>query len=537
MLSRVTKVAASLVLAAGCAGAQSGSSAPTATAPATRPKLIVLIVVDQFRGDMLERYHNDLNAGYARLMNGGAWFTNAFQDHAITETAPGHASTMSGRFPAHTGITSNSTGVVDQTYDLLTGTPREFGASPFRFQGTTLTDWLTANDSRTRAFSVSRKDRGAILPIGVSKQQVYWFSNNGSFTTSNYYRDTLPSWVTAFNARRIPQTYAGKSWSLSRPMTTYPEPDSVPNERAGRDFVFPHVFPADTAQAVVYLQTTPIMDSLTALFALEGLNRLDIGRGPQTDVMSVSFSATDYIGHAYGPDSREAHENEIRLDQTLGWFLDSLYKLRDPSTVMLALTGDHGVSPIPELARAKGIATGNEGLRVNLRPIVADMRAYVAGRGGDSTAIVYDGETFSVDRVKLRSARIGADSILNMFSRFALQVPGVARVDRFSAMRRANPDRDPVARRWTHQFGPDEPVDLAVTLTRYSYWGNGAVATHGSPYDQDAWVPIIFYGPWVKPGRYTTFARTVDIGVTLGAIAGVKPTEKVDGVVLKTAIK
>jgi predicted AlkP superfamily pyrophosphatase or phosphodiesterase len=522
-----------MVAAAGCAAAQARPS----SAPAGPPKLVVLIVVDQLRGDMLERYKSDLNAGYARLMNGGAWFVNAFQDHAITETAPGHASTMSGRFPEHTGITSNSAGVVDQSYQLLTSAPRgEAGASPFRFEGTTLTDWLTANDPRTRALSVSRKDRGAILPIGKSKQQVYWFSNNGSFTTSTYYRDSFPSWVTAFNARRIPQTYAGKSWSLSRPLSTYPEPDSIPYERAGRDFLFPHVFPADTAQAVVYLQTTPIMDSLTALFALEGLQQLSIGRGPQTDVMSVSFSATDYVGHTYGPDSREAHENEIRLDQTIGWFLDSLFKLRDPNTVMIALTGDHGSSPIPELARDRGQATGNQGLRVSLRPVVAQLRSYIASKGGDSTAFLYDGETVTLDRVKLAAAKVNPDTVLNMFSRLALQVPGVARVDRLSAMRKANPNRDPIARRWTHQFPDGDPTDLAITLTRYSYWGN-AVSTHGSPYDQDANVPIIFYGRWVKPGRYTNFARTVDIGVTLAAIAGVKPTEKVDGVVLKAAIR
>jgi hypothetical protein len=496
----------------------------------------VLIVVDQLRGDMLDRYRADLSGGFARLM-GGARFVNGFQDHAITETAPGHASTMSGRFPAHTGIISNSAGVVDPDYRLLTGTRGESGASPNRFIGTTLTDWLTAKDPRTVAFSVSRKDRGAILPIGKSKANVYWFSNNGSFTTSNYYRDSLPPWIVAFNNRRIPQSYAGKSWSLSRPASMYMEPDSVPNENNGRDFVFPHLFPADTANAIAFFQTTPSMDSLTALLALEGLEKLSLGRGPQTDVMNVSFSATDYIGHRYGPDSREAHENEIRLDQTIGWFLDSLFKLRDPNTVMIALTADHGVSPNPELARARGQATGNEGLRVTLRPVVAAVRAYVASKGGDTTAMLYDLETFAIDHARMRSRNINPDSVLNLFRTLALQVPGVARVDRISDLRRANPNRDPIARRWTHQIPEGELVDLVVTLTRYSYWGGNTVATHGSPYDQDASVPIIFYGRWVKPGRYTTFARTVDIGVTLAAIAGVKPTEKVDGVVLKGAIR
>ena len=527
-------LASTFMLVAGCATAQ--PAATISQQPAGPPKLVVLIVVDQLRGDMLDRYRSDLSKGYARLMNGGAWFTNAFQDHAFTETAPGHASTMSGRFPAGTGIISNAVGVNGPDFPLVLG--REQGASPERFNGTTLTDWLIAKDPRTRAFAVSRKDRGAILPIGKSKQEVYWYTNLGAFTTSRYYKDSLPGWVVAFNNRKIPQSYAGKAWQLSRPESMYSEPDSVPYENNGRGFTFPHFFPDDSAVAARVIPATPSMDSITALFALEGLNRLGIGRGPQTDVMSVSFSSTDAVGHAYGPDSREAHENEIRLDETIGWFLDSLYKVRDPSTVIVALTSDHGTSPIPELARARGQATGNQGLRVgNLRAIVDSVTRYIAQRGGDTTAKYWSGDYFAIDHLVMKSKGINPDSVLNLFRRLALAIPGVARVDRMSELRRTA-DRDPIARRWVHQIPADEPADLAVTLTRYSYWGGAStVSTHGSPYDQDASVPIIFYGPWVKPGRYDAFARTVDIGVTLAAIAGVKPTEKVDGVVLKGAIR
>ena len=160
---------------------------------------------------------------------------------------------MSGRFPRSTGIVSNLTGVIDPNYPLVTGLPGEIGASPERFQGTTLFDWLAAKDKRTRALSVSKKDRGAILPIGRAKQNVYWFSANGSFTTSTYYRDTLPSWVQEFNARRIAQSYAGAEWRLSRDSATYPEPDSVPFEKGGRDFMFPHPFPTDTLGATAYI--------------------------------------------------------------------------------------------------------------------------------------------------------------------------------------------------------------------------------------------------------------------------------------------
>jgi predicted AlkP superfamily pyrophosphatase or phosphodiesterase len=531
----VLAVAGSAALLA-CMQATAGAAGQPLVPAPRRPTLVVLITVDQFRGDLLDRFHAQEHGGLARLTR-GAWFDNAFQDHAITETAPGHASTLSGRFPRSTGIASNSIGVADPNSPLLGGLPHEAGASPRRFQGTTLVDWLTSKDSRTRAVSVSRKDRGAILPIGTSKQNVYWYSAAGLFTTSTYYRDSLPDWVRAFNARGIPQSYAGAAWKLSRESTAYAEADSVPYEHGGQDFTFPHQFPADTLAAVSYLMATPMMDSLTALFALEALRQTDIGRGPQTDVFAVSFSATDYVGHAYGPDSREAHENQLRLDETIGWFLDSLFAVRDSATVMIALTGDHGMSPIPELARRTGLATGNEGLRVSLAGTIAAVRAGLRAAGADTTALVTDGQLVAVDRDALQVAHLNADSLLDAFARAARQVSGVARVDRMRDVRRADFTADPIARRWAHQIPESMPIEEVVTLTRYSIYASSIPATHGSPWDQDAWVPVVFYGPWARPGRYHGFTRVVDLGVTLAAIAGVSPTEKVDGVVLTEGLR
>ncbi|HEY8853336.1 MAG TPA: alkaline phosphatase family protein, partial [Gemmatimonadaceae bacterium] len=149
------------------------------------PKLVVFITVDAMRADYLSRFAPQLTGGLGRLYNGGAVFTNGFQDHAITETAPGHSAIMSGRYPVHTGISANTAGVNDTTVTLVDAPG--LGASPFRFRGTTLTDWLIAKDPRTRILSVSRKDRAAILPIGRSRQPVFWYASNGIFTTSTYY--------------------------------------------------------------------------------------------------------------------------------------------------------------------------------------------------------------------------------------------------------------------------------------------------------------------------------------------------------------
>ena len=158
-----------------------------------------------------------MHGGLHRFESAGAHFTQAYHDHAITETAPGHATTMSGRFPVHTGITSNSNGAEDRDSPLV-GSP-DVGASPKRFMGTTLLDWMRANDRDTRFLSVSRKDRGAILPIGRTKGDVYWYVPQGNFTTSTYYAKSLPQWVQDFNARRLPASYRNWVWNPLLPLS------------------------------------------------------------------------------------------------------------------------------------------------------------------------------------------------------------------------------------------------------------------------------------------------------------------------------
>src|SRR5438034_3233344 len=262
--------------------------------PAPKPRLVLVITVDQLRPDYLERYRTQLNGGLAMLLKQGAVFTEAYQDHAVTETAPGHSTILSGRWPVHTCIDRNTAGVQDSAAPLL-GVAGP-GASPARFRGTEFFDWLKAAEPNARALSVSRKDRGAILPIGRAKESVYWYQS-GVFTTSRYYADSLPTWVRAFNARRVPFRAAGLTWDLLLPPSAYSEADSEPYENAGHDYTFPHRLPADSPLAALAFGGIPTMDSLTLAFALEGVRALQLGRGG-TDLLAVSLSATDLVGHA-----------------------------------------------------------------------------------------------------------------------------------------------------------------------------------------------------------------------------------------------
>lgn len=501
-----------------------------------KPTLVVFLTVDQMRGDYPARFKNDLTSGLKRLIDGGAFFENGFQDHAVTETAPGHATLTSGRFPVHTGIAANAQGVNTDSAPLLGGAT-ETGASPFRFRGTTLVDWMRAADPSTRFLSVSRKDRGAILPVGRTKGDVYWWSGSaGIFTTSRYYADTLPAWVQRFNAQKAYAAYVGKSWDLLLPANRYVEQDTVWQESSGEDFLFPHPFPTDSAAVAGAFANYPVMDSLTLAFALRGLQEGQLGADVhRTDFLAVSLSTTDAVGHKYGPDSREIHDQILRLDRYLGAFLDSLFVLRDQQRIVIALTGDHGVTPYPEVH--SGRYANKNATRVNLDPLVTALQFSLRAAGVADSAWVFDDGVFSVlSAAAFDSAGVNVDSTTRAFATALRRVPGVMRVDLFSDLARANLTKDKIARRWLHMFSPGGVTKLAVTLTPYSYWEATTYATHGMPHDSDAQVPVVIWGAGVCAGAYRDTVRTVDIAPTLATIVGVKPLEALDGVVLKKAV-
>jgi predicted AlkP superfamily pyrophosphatase or phosphodiesterase len=524
------KLICGLVAAASLAAPATGQTPASSTVPTRLPSLVVVITIDGFRDDYLTRFGSQLNGGLARLTRGGTWFTNAHQDHAITETAPGHASILSGRFPRSTGIAANRIGVADANSPLLgiSGGP---GASPERFQGTALFDWIHASDSRSRALSVSAKDRGAILPIGRARQEVYWYPGDGDFTTSRYYADSLPSWVTRFNARALPQAYAGKKWTLLLPESAYPETDSVAVEGSGRDFTFPHPMPEDPDGAASWVRATPFMDELTVALALDGVQALHLGQGPQTDLLAISLSATDAVSHRLGPDSRELHDQVLRVDRVIGVLLDSLFRMRDSSRVVVVLTADHGFTPIPELAPP---SVNPHPVRATLAPALAAARTRMKALKVDTLAIDVDQQIVLIDRDAFARAKVSIDPVIAEFENAARSLPGIKRIDRFRDLARGDTINDPITRRWLHQLPANSNVELVVTLTPGSLWFTpGLVSSHGSPYDYDSNVPIIFYGPGFSPGRSADFVRTVDIAPTLAALLGVKPLEKVDGVPLK----
>ena len=506
-----------------------------ATAPiqTPRPTLVVVITVDQLRPGYLVRYRAQLSGGLARLLERGAVFETAFQDHAVTETAVGHATVLAGRHPARHGIIRNDAGVQDSTAPLLNGAGG--GASPFRFRGTVLMDWLKVRDLRSRALSLSIKDRGAILPLGRTREQVYWYAG-GELTTSTYYAAALPEWVQAFNARNLPVRAAGRSWDLLLGPEAYAEPDSVPWERAGRDPVFGHRLPLDAAGARTGFPATPFADEYLLAFALEGVQRLGLGRGPAPDLLAVSLSSTDYIGHRFGPDSREIHDQVLRLDRALGTFLDSLYRLRDSTRILVALTADHGVTAIPERTVALG---GGPAERV-ADAFAGRMDSALAARLGPPDDgrpwVEIDNGLVTLQARALAARGVSPDSLTRVWVREARARPAVLRVDTRRTLAAADTARDPIARRWRHLLPPDVEYAVAITLRPGSVWAAPIPAMHGSPHDVDAAVPLIIMGPGVRGGRYPGRVGVVDLAPTLARLLDVPPLEPLDGRVLTEAL-
>lgn len=493
-------------------------------APAPKPRLIVVLTVDQMRGDYLGRFSRQWTGGFARIYGKGAVFTNALQDHALTQTAPGHSTILSGREPAHTNIVFNDVGVPDTTVSLIgsSGT----GASPHRFKGTALLDWMRDADSAVRVLSVSRKDRGAILPIGRSKSPVFWYSQ-GRFTTSTWYADTLPAWVTGWNARGGVARLNGMVWNLLLPDSSYPERDDQAFENGGKSYSFPHPVPsADSAALADGITEFPWMDSLTLDIALEGVKQIGLGQRSGTDLLTISLSSTDAIGHDFGPDSRELHDQLLRLDRFLGWFLDSLAVTVPAERTLIVLTADHGVTPYPQIAQANGKPAGF----IALNALVKEANTKIGANIVKTTSgLIY------ADTAALRALKVNPESLATALTARVQKVAHV--VDAWSPATLGAPRNNVGAVRWWRSLPRDFPFLVCAVAEPGYVWSSVSQAEHGTSNQSDVNVTLAFLGSGISAGIFPDTVRTVDIAPTLAKLLDIKAPKKLDGRPIKRITK
>jgi predicted AlkP superfamily pyrophosphatase or phosphodiesterase len=490
--------------------------------------LVVFLVIDQLRGDMLTRYSNVFTGGLKRILDQGLSFPNALHGHSATETSPGHATLSTGTYPARAGIPSNAWregegrnlhpvyNVVDPEQALV-GVPGLPGSSPSVLRRTGLADWILTADPEASVLSVSAKDRAAVLMAGRSKGNVFWFNSTvGRFVTSTYYRNRNPSWLSNFNEFTLEKFRADSVWVSTIPpqVADLSSPDTASFEGDGVHTYFPHRYYQERIDPgmddfFLWFEQTPMLDDATLALAKLAMKELGTGtREGHTDFLSVSLSQTDRVGHGYGPLSREQMDNLLRLDRALGVFMDFLDLQVGPENYFLGLTSDHGIMTVPERMEVPGVRL-NTGNRSQLEQALGQA-SREANQAGESSP-----GAFMVEHLK-KMPFVGP-----AYSHGDLQVGVLG---------------DSLAVLFQHSYTPDRFGGLLSPYGVEMWWSENTLdwtfphgTTHGSPYYYDRWVPLLLVGPGIEAGEDTRPVQPMDLAPTLAWLAGIPFPEDLDG--------
>ncbi|HUF76031.1 MAG TPA: alkaline phosphatase family protein [Longimicrobiales bacterium] len=521
-LSVLARLSLAALAAAAC---QPQTPAP---APPGEGTLVVMLVVDQLRPDLLHDYDTLYTGGLRRLLDEGFRFTSATHDHASTETAPGHTTLATGVYPTRHGIVGNTWFVRDGdgwrgVYSMadpespILGHPEMSGRSAASIWRPGLADWIVERDGDARVVSISKKDRAAIGLAALARGEVYWLAGEaGVFVTSTYYRGDYPGWITDFNQRVMPEIYADTLWQSIVPpeARALTRPDTSRWELDGVHSAFPHR-PADTGDEgsaeghnLWRFDYTPFPDRAVVELTMEAIRALDLGRRGTVDYLGVALSQVDLVGHRFGPGSREQLDNLLRLDAELGRLLDFFDEAVGPGRWLLAFSSDHGVLEIPEHLAEQGVPAE----RLNRAHRQQLLDAIQAGM----------------------VAWTGQEPVEESIERSVAALPFVAGAYTYADVESATPP-DSFAALMAKSHSRERAVDLAErwgVYVRYQpnflTW-SAAPATHGSPYYYDRHVPLIFLGAGIAPGVSDERVATVDAAPTLAGLAGVAAPGDLDG--------
>lgn len=498
------------------------------------PKLIVVVIVDQMRADYLERFAPYETGGFHRFATEGADFLNANYEHSPTETCVGHAVLISGRNPAHTGIVANewydreggkmTYCVEDADSPLLKGSGP--GVSPRNFLGDGLGDWLHASFSDSRVYSVSLKDRAAIVMGGRHPQGAFWFSHDdGEFTTSRYYADRLPDWVEEFNKRHLTDKYAGKTW------TPVLESTSLAYHTKEVASQFPHAMPHGSGPALhdaVY--GSPFGDELLEAFAEVAIASNQLGQKKVPDLLAVSFSSNDAVGHAYGPFSPEIADEQIRLDRILARLMSFVNQRVGSENVLWVLSADHGVEPDPEAERTLNFNMAAQRLPFSeaLKSIGAQLNAIFHVTGEMHWFAAHTDTMLYFDQATLAKHGISLQAACSALSTKVHDVPGIAG---FYDPSRLPPSGWITTYLQNSDYSP-RSGDVYYLTKEWTYFSSNPTGTsHGDPWPYDTHVPFVVLGWHIRPERLTQPVQVVDLAPTLASLVGISRSrsEKLDG--------
>jgi hypothetical protein len=537
-----------------CVAALVVASIPASFASAynAHPKLVVVIVIDQFRGDYLERYRDQFGEGGFRLfLDHGANFTDCNYDYANTRTAPGHATLFTGAYSNGHGIAANEwwdpkkkhiVSSVEDGDTKLVGIPAEFaegklaaekiaaekiaekksGASPHNLLADTLGDELKlATQGRARVVAVSLKDRAAILPGGFAADAAYWIDpKSGAWITSTYYRPDLPKWAHDFNSGNRAEKYWDRDWKNANGDTL-----RSTAHRKGKD--------GSDAGFYEVVGSTPFANEYELEFAKELVVYENLGDGKATDLLAISLSANDILGHQVGPDSPEMAAMALALDHELADFFGFLGHQIGLANVWIALSADHGVSALPDAAKKLRIPAANlDAAKVETQINSALAAKYSPGHAAAYIKFDYpvawlDQDAFAAAHVKEHDAETAVGE--------AMKQAGLRDYFTKSQLAEGEVPATALGKKFLNSYSPEGGWYVMGVPEPYTV-GPAKGTDHASPYTYDTHVPLAFYGLPFRSGTYRTHAEPVDLATTLASLLGINAPTHAVGRVLTEAI-
>ncbi len=538
-----------------------------ALAASTAPRLVLQITVDALRGDLPTRYYDRLGEnGFRYLWEKGTVYADAHHAHANTETIVGHATLATGAMPAVHGMIGNvwfdrsenrtMYNIEDDRYQLLTAgggvdknaeidstqkAAKSDGRSPSAIMVTTTGDELAISTAgRAKVFAVSIKDRGAVSMAGHAGK-AFWFSKaSGEFVTSSYYYDAYPAWVTEWNANKPTAAYAGKSWELLHDQKSYlfgdADDKAWETDLASFGRTFPHPFgKADGKYFTTLLTLSPAGDEMTLAFAKELIRKEQLGADEVPDLLGVSFSSTDYIGHIFGPSSLETEDNLMRLDRNLAELFAFVDKQVGLENTLIVLSADHGGPEVPGYLNEFGINAGYADPESwDKQPAFTALKKQF---GIDKELISgYNHPYVYLNQEVIRQHQLDPREVEQAVAEELLKFAGVAEAIGSSALREGNLANTPLNQAILNNFNPNRSGDIYVVFKPHwfinDFDGLTVAATHGSPWRYDTYVPIVFAGSGIPAQQIQRRVLTVDVAPTLAAFLGIKPPSGAAGVPL-----
>ncbi|MCL4522463.1 MAG: alkaline phosphatase family protein [Acidobacteria bacterium] len=538
--------------------AQRETGGARATKKSAAPKLVVVIVVDQMRGDYIERYGHQWTKGLRRIVDQGAWFRQAAYPYMNTITCAGHTTVSTGSVPATHGIILNtwwereSGKQVSCTEDskaqtISYGTPARGAHSAWRLQVPTLADELRAQSGgQTRVVTMAVKPRAAIMLAGHRSDSTTWYeASAGAWATTSAFTAEPVPFMDRFMKAHPLERDAGKTWTRFLPESAYLFEDAGPGENPPRGWShsFPHpVGGAEGKPDAEFFRLwgdSPFADVFLGEMAEAAVTALGLGKGPGTDYLGMSFDALDAVGHAFGPHSHEVQDTLVRLDATLGTLLAFLDRTVGPKNYVLALSADHGVAPIPERMLREGFDAGRVG-NAEVVERIEKALSPIWGAGKYVARMSYPDLYFVPDvYAKLRTDPAAMHAVKDAIN----SVPGVWRIYGGEELADARGSDDPMKRAAALSFYPGRSGDMVIVPKPYWFFVSnpnslsaGSATTHGTSHGYDQRVPVILMGPGIRSGEYLAPATPADIAPTLALLCGIT-LARADGRVLAEALE